>query len=57
MEELEPAPKNIVDYIPQLYQEAEECQKLVEKSDAEAKAKSKAYYDKNKKEDQLSLYC
>ena len=53
MEELEPAPKNIVDYISQLYQEAEECQKLVEKSDTEAKAKSKAYYDKNKKEDQL----
>ena len=53
MEELEPAPQSIVDYISQLYQEAEECQKIVEQSDAEAKAKSKAYYDRNKKEDQL----
>ena len=36
MEELEPAPKNIVQYITQLYQELEECQDLVEKKDKEA---------------------
>ena len=53
MEELEPAPKRVVEYISQLYKELETCQALVEKKDAEAKEKSKAYYDRDKKEDQL----
>ena len=53
MEELETAPKSIVTYIYQLYQQAEECHQLVEREDSKAKAKSKLYYDRGKKTDPL----
>ena len=46
-------PRNVLDYMEDLYKKMETSQKIVEEMDTKAKAKSKKHYDKKAKMDPL----
>ena len=54
-EMLQKAPKNVLDYMQDLYEQAELTQQLVIEADTAAKAKSKAYYDQKALHDPLKV--